>query len=138
VYAGISCFISIFKYEERRWMTMITKGISILVFLLFIILFCSGTVNVAINTISQGNTVFIGEEGLDITAAMGPDTRIGWWASAAEIDTTSPRLSYDMTGRITSFMVTPSEFSGYTGNWYRLNNQGKLDGVAFLVADPQL
>jgi hypothetical protein len=126
------------KYVERRWITMITKGISILVVLVCVILFCAGPVNAAINTISQGNTVFIGEEGLDITAAMGPDTRIGWWASAAEIATTSPSQSFDLTGRITSFMVTPSEFSGYTGNWYRLNNQGKVDGVAFLVADPQL
>jgi hypothetical protein len=117
---------------------MITNGRSILVVLVCIIFFSTGTVNAAINTISQGNTVFIGEEGLDITAAMGPDTRIGWWASAAEIDTTSPRQSFDMTGRITNFMVTQSEFSGYTGNWYRLNNQGKVDGVAFLVADPQL
>ena len=117
---------------------MITKGRSILVVLVCIIFFCAGIVNATITTISQGNTVFIGEEGLDITAAMGPDTRIGWWASAAEIATTSPSQSFDVTGRITSFMITPSEFSGYTGNWYRLNNQGKVDGVAFLVADPQL
>ena len=47
--------------------------------------FCAGPASAVINTIQQGNTVFIGEEGLDISAAMGPDTTIGWWASAAEI-----------------------------------------------------
>jgi hypothetical protein len=117
---------------------MITKGTSILVALVCVILFCSGLVNAAINTISQGNTVFIGEEGLDISAAMGPDTQIGWWSPAADIAKTSPGKTIDLRGRITSFMVTPSEFSGFTGNWYRINNQGTADGVAFLVADPQL
>jgi len=117
---------------------MITKGTSILVVLVCVILFCAVTVNAAINTISQGNTVFIGEEGLDISAAMGPDTQIGWWAPAADISTTSPSKSIDLRGRITGFMVTPSEFSGYTGNWYRINNGGSMNGTAFLVADPQL
>jgi hypothetical protein len=117
---------------------MITKGTSILVVLVCIIFFCAGTVNAAINTISPGNTVFIGEEGLNISAAMGQDNQIGWWASAADISTTSPGKTIDLSGRITTFMVTPSEFSGYTGNWYRINNQGKVNGVAFLVADPQL
>ncbi len=64
---------------------MITNGKSILVVLVCVILFCAGSVNAAINTISQGNTVFIGEEGLDISAAMGPDTQIGWWPPAADI-----------------------------------------------------
>jgi hypothetical protein len=35
-------------------------------------------------------------------------------------------------------MVSPYEFEGYLGNWYRLDNAGKADGVAFLVVDPQL
>ena len=119
-------------------MTMITKGTSILVVLVCITLFFAGPVNAAINTISQGNTVFIGEEGLDISAAMGPDTQIGWWAPAADIAKTSPGKTIDLRSRITGFMVTPSEFSGYTGNWYRINNLGNVNGVAFLVADPQL
>jgi hypothetical protein len=97
-----------------------------------------GPASAAINTIKQGNTVFIGEEGLDVSAAMGPDTQIGWWASAADITTTSPTKTIDLNGRTTSFMVSPSEFDGYFGNWYRLNSSGKSDGTAFLVADPQL
>ncbi len=117
---------------------MIKKGVTILIILVSISLLCAVPAIAAINTISQGNFVFIGEEGLDISAAMGPDTRIGWWASAADITTTSPTTAVDLTSRITSFMVTTSEFSGYTGNWYRLNNEGKSDGIAFNVVDPQL
>jgi hypothetical protein len=39
---------------------------------------------------------------------------------------------------MTSFIASPFEFSDYLGNWYRLNSAGKADGVAFLVAEPQL
>jgi hypothetical protein len=117
---------------------MIKNGVKILIVLVCIFLFCVGPATAAINTIKQGNALFIGEEGLDISAAMGPDTQIGWWASAAEISTTSPTKTIDLTGRTTSFMVSPSEFDGYLGNWYRVNSAGKVDGVAFLVADPQL
>ena len=117
---------------------MIKKGTPILIFLACIFLFCVSPASAAINTIKPGNTVFIGEEGLDISAAMGSDTKIGWWASAADITTTSPTQTIDLVGRITSFMVSPSEFDGYPGNWYRLDSSGKSDGIAFLVADPQL
>ena len=113
-------------------------GTTILIVLVCIFLLCVGPASAAINTIKQGNTVFIGEEKLDISAAMGPDTQIGWWASAADITTTSPTKTIDLNGRTTSFMVSPSEFDGYFGNWYRLNSSGKSDGTAFLVADPQL
>ena len=119
-------------------MNMIKNGVKILFFLVCLSLFCVGPATAAINTIKQGNAVFIGEEGLDISAAMGPDTRIGWWASAADITTTSPTNTIDLTGRITSFMVNPSEFDGYLGNWYRLNGAGKADGIAFIVVDPEL
>jgi len=68
---------------------------------------------------------------LDISAAMGPDTRIGWWASAADITTTSPTNTIDLTGRITRFMVNPSEFDGYPGNSYRAQRCRKTDGIAW-------
>ena len=76
--------------------------------------------------INQGATVFIGEQGLDLTNAItsarggNPATwnTIGWWASAAQITTTPPTVSVDTTGRATQFTVTQSEFDGYTGQWY--------------------
>jgi len=119
-------------------MIMIKNSITFLIILVFTTILCAGPVNAAINTIGQGNVVFVGEEGLDVSAALGPDTQIGWWASAADITTTSPTKTIDLKGRITSFMIGPSEFDGYFGNWYRLNSSGKSDGIAFNVADPQL
>jgi len=88
-----------------------------------------------ITTISQGNTVFIGEQNLNIAGAMGTDTQIGWWASGAAITTTSPAQLVPATS---PFSVAPSTFGQYTGVWYRLTSQGKPDGVAFIVADPSL
>jgi hypothetical protein len=92
----------------------------------------------AYTTIQQGGTVFIGEQGLDITSALGTtDSAIGWWASGAAIATSSPDSQMPITSR-TDFYVSPSAFGQYTGNWYRLNAQGKEDGIAFVVADPSL
>jgi PGF-CTERM protein len=75
-------------------------------------------------TINQGATVFIGEQGLDITGALSANPGvnvIGWWASAADIGTTSPTVSFDLTNRATNFQVTQSEFDGYEGEWYQVN-----------------
>jgi len=62
---------------------MTEKIAEIFLLLVIISLFCAAPASGAINTISQGNAVFIGEEGLDISLAMGSDTQVGWWASAA-------------------------------------------------------
>ena len=87
--------------------------------------------------ITQGGTVFIGEEGLDVTAAMGGDSAIGWWGPGDAIATTSPRAQV-VVDSLTSFDITPMMFSSNTGTWYRLNAQGKADGQAFTVTDPYL
>lgn len=90
-----------------------------------------------ISTIAAGNTVFLGEEGLDVTAAMGGDSQIGWWASAASIATSSPSYTISVSNP-TNFMITPTDFAGKLGVWYRLDSIGKADGAAFTVADPNL
>jgi hypothetical protein len=93
----------------------------------------------AYTTIPQGGTVFIGEQGLDLTQAMGGDTAIGWWASGAAIATSSPDAQMQVTP-LSNFVISSVTFGQHTGNWYRLNSQGKPDGlvVAFVVADPSL
>ncbi len=113
------------------------KG-SISLILAVLLLLPAGVLAAApIATIDPGNTVFLGEEGLDITAALGGATSIGWWASAANIASSSP--SYTITvSSPTSFFVAPTDFMGKLGPWYRLNAAGKADGTAFLVADPSL
>jgi PGF-CTERM protein len=87
--------------------------------------------------------VFIGEEGLNVmkafwNAGAQDQTKIGWWASAANIATTPYSQSYDFgsTGR-NSFTVGDT-FVGYTGNWYALNNAGQAIAPVFNVQDPTL
>jgi PGF-CTERM protein len=100
------------------------------------------------NAIDAGATVFIGEQGLNLTHAMnevyygavapqangtfedGPlATKIGWWASAAVVGTTAPTKSLDIGpqvgGRYLNFQVAPADFVGYTGNWYLLGPDGQ-------------
>jgi len=127
-------------------------------------LFANGTI------INQGATIFIGEEGLNVTHAMNQAyyrgnnmvgdpvennsplqtnaTRIGWWASAADLYTTSPSRVIDLgvNGRYKLMTVAPSDFVGYTGNWYLLNenasrpigNTNADAAMVFLVSDPSL
>ena len=102
--------------------------------------------------INQGATVFIGEQGLDITNALATAnalgtpsgySTIGWWASTADITNTAPTVSVDTTGRVTTFTVTQSEFDGYEGQWYLvasdLNQRAKPNvGAVFNVKAPKL
>jgi hypothetical protein len=120
-------------------MHMTAKIAKIPIFLLFLLLLVMIPVNAAADptVISQGNTVFIGEQGLNIAPAMGPDTKIGWWASGAAIATSAPDQTIIVSDS-TSFFVTPSSFASYTGNWYRLTSAGQVDGIAFNVQDPHI
>ena len=109
--------------------------------------------------INAGATVYIGEQGLNLTNAWttamtyyGHDplgfpttqctdsTTIGWWASAAVLDTTSPSKSIDIATRVTSFTVAPSDFVGYAGNWYLVNPASSFacTPAIFTAADPIL
>ena len=77
-------------------------------------------------------------------------TSIGWWASAADIYNTTPSRTINLGGvppRYVNFMVAPSDFVGYTGNWYLLGANGMAyspigcSGSAsplFTVVDPSL
>jgi hypothetical protein len=90
-----------------------------------------------ISTIAPGNVVFLGEEGLDITAAMEGDTQIGWWASAASISSSSPSYTI-VVSNPNAFFISETEFAGKLGPWYHLNAAGKANGTAFTVVDPNL
>ncbi len=95
------------------------------------------TASASISTIMPGNTVFIGEQGLDITAVMDGDTQIGWWASGASITGSSPDHTISVSNP-TSFFISKNEFGPYTGSWYHLDPSEKANGIAFIVADPYL
>lgn len=72
-----------------------------------------------ISEISPGGTVFIGEEGLDISASgLNPGDKIVWWAPgssqnnvpAATVTIYDPKHVY----------ISSSDFSGKEGLWYKL------------------
>ena len=118
-------------------MIMMKNLLKTSIFLVFASLFLVGSVTAGINTILTGNTVFIGEEGLDISSALGGDTQIGWWASGASISGSSPGYTISVSNPH-QFSISPSEFGSHTGSWYHLNPSGNANGSAFIVADPYL
>ncbi len=104
---------------------------------------------VASNVTNSAATVFIGESGLNLTKVqtnawsspyyLYTENSIGWWASAANVGTTAPTKTISLVGRNQSFTVAPSDFVGFTGNWYFTN--GTINPVPqpiFAVADPTL
>ncbi|AGB03499.1 hypothetical protein Metfor_2505 [Methanoregula formicica SMSP] len=101
------------------------------------LMFCPVSAADAISTISAGNTVFIGEQGLDIRAAMDGDSTLGWWASGAPIASASPdkTISVPNPG---SFSIYPSDFQTHIGSWYHLSGPSTPNGTAFTVADPYI
>jgi hypothetical protein len=116
-------------------MNMMSKNTKCCVLLILGIFFLINPVFAAINTIRPGETVFIGEQELDVTLAMEGDTQIGWWASGASIVGSSP------TGIVTvsnPFSISPNIFGSQKGVWYHLKPSGQANGTAFNVADPQL
>jgi len=115
--------------------------------------------------VNQSATIFIGEQGLNLTHALNqaaneihgitpiaidndPVTNytIGWWASAASITSTAPSAKVDTQPSYKAFTVDQQSFVGYTGNWYLLGsdkatpvlNTGGNPIVVFSVADPRL
>ena len=118
-------------------MVMISGIVKTSIVLVFASLFLVGSVTAGINTILSGNAVFLGEEGLDISDALGGDTRIGWWAPGASITDRSPTKTIYVTNPM-QFSISPAEFGSYTGSWYRIDPSGNANGTAFLVQDPYL
>ncbi len=87
-----------------------------LVFLLPAML-CVTHAHADMRTIMPGGTVFLGEEGLDISATGIPDGgQIAWWApgTARNLEPTDIMT----VSSPDSFYVSPSAFSGKEGLWY--------------------
>jgi len=86
-----------------------------------------------IKQVPQGGDVFIGEEGLDVSAAIGTATQVAWFASGNDPATSTPDHVLTV-GTPASFYVSPQTFVGKTGNWYQW--AGTIGPVAFNVVDP--
>ena len=111
-----------------------------LVAILLMVLPVSASSSVVVGKIvNPGATVFIGEEGLDISSAMGGYTTIGYWAAGADLVGTAPSVTvFVPLSGATSFSISASNFKNYVGNWYRVTDAGTASGLAFRVADPSL
>lgn len=104
--------------------------------LVLLIISCIGVVSAASRVVQPGGTVYIGETTLDITDCVSGNT-IGWWGSAVDRFSTAPSKEITITNRDKrSFSVDPSDFIGYTGDWYNYNS-GEIGAVAFTVAYSQ-
>ena len=84
-------------------------------------------------TIRQGETVFIGEEGLDITATgAGVNSQLVWFGPKGTI-TSVPAATFTV-GDPTGFYASAADFSGKTGPWFLEPSRS----LAFYVQDPLL
>ena len=107
--------------------------------------------------INQGASIFVGEQGLNLTPAVSQantastitSTTVGWWASAAGVLSTAPTKSIDVAARASSLTVNPADFGGYAGNWYLVNPAtgfaapvggpaGTTPTIVFVAVDPTL
>jgi hypothetical protein len=109
----------------------------------------------------QGATIFIGEQGLNVTHALNQAywgtgstparnnthpllTSIGWWPSETDPFDIAPAKTIDLgvNRRYTSMIVAPADFVGYIGDWYLLNASGigpaNTNAQVFTVVDPAL
>jgi PGF-pre-PGF domain-containing protein len=76
--------------------------------------------------INRGASVFIGEQGLNISTALSTaqtlagrnSTVIGWWASPDDALTSHSTVAVDLAGREHNFLVSQAEFDGYEGDWH--------------------
>lgn len=98
-------------------------------------------VGAAVNTISAGDMIYIGEQGLNIVGSLGGKTTIAWFPSTAQVTSMVPEKTVDVSSTQTSFSATPSDFTSRNGNWYQWPSpDGTLATavLAFRVVDPYL
>jgi PKD repeat protein len=96
-----------------------------------------------LKTVDQGDPVLLGEEGLDVTAAVGSAHYLGWWSGTDY--TTPPDRQIDLSGYVkTNFNIDDSPTSPFVGTegkgaWWRLNSSGEINPTkqAFTVFAPQ-
>ena len=109
------------------------RNVLILVLIILWLFFLASPVSAGIKDISAGGTVFIGEQGLDISGITGAAAvDLGWWASGADINKASADSIVNVPDP-KNFYVTPS-YASSTGTWYLLTAKTPV----FNVAVPQL
>lgn len=95
--------------------------------------FLAMPVTAAINTVPQGGTAFIGEQGLDIrSTGVTTGSTIAWFGNA-NVETGAPTTNY-LVDDAGSYYISPSAFTGKTGPWYTFPGRK----LAFYVEEPSL
>lgn len=120
---------------------MKSKYIMIMVALmafLAIVMPVSAATTIAGKYINAGATVFVGEEGLDITNAMNGYSTLGFWESGASAGS-APYPIHVGSASLGNFAISSAQFNGRTGAWYQVADDGMTKGaVAFYVESPTL
>ncbi len=99
--------------------------------------------NVPVPHINQGSYVFIGESGLDITAAIGTADYVGWWAGGHDIKTTIADKIIPIGGTATNYYVDPTLYTQEGPyHWCDASGNAILVGgneqLAFVVEKPRI
>ena len=96
---------------------------------------CIAILEPCLNTIlAPGDTVFIGETGLDLTASMGGFSTAAWYEPGRLPGVDVPSNIYSVSPGATNSILS-SVFEGYTGPWYQGTTTNE---IAFLVEDPTI
>lgn len=100
---------------------------------------CIIPVAASLNIISQGDTVFLGEEGLDIFRAVpDPYTHIAYFQPGTSPDRGNPTEILAVSNK-QSWYISPVSFQENTGTWYQYDiRSGRIGGVAFVVKRPRI
>lgn len=102
-----------------------------IVILLLVVLSAPATVLAAINTVPRAGTVFLGEQGLDITASGAtPGSQIVWYGPGGT--QTSVPASTMTVDDPSDFYISPVLFGDKTGPWFIIPG----NSLAFYVQDP--
>ena len=113
------------------------KQLSLILAIALALAFMTMPASAGSNKIAPGQDVFVGEQGLDVSAAVGTTgaAQIAFW-NAGDSLTDEPADILSVTDS-RSLYISPTTFAGRTGNWYRWNGFS-AEGIAFSVKDPSV
>ena len=96
---------------------------------------CFGSTSVLadVSVIPEGGTVFVGEEGIDVSAyGMSDGTQIAWWAPGSKRDGEPTRT--EIISNVHSYYIIPAVFDDAIGRWYTYPEKQPV----FTVSQPHL
>ena len=86
-----------------------------------------------IATVPQGGDVFVGEQGLNLSAWCAPGTVLSYYTGSQTVGSSAPAATVTVSNP-SSYYIAPADFVGRTGNWYIGNTQT----VGLVANDPSM